>query len=219
MNEALIKKLRLPQDGKVLVLQSPDGYLPNIGLGEPETLFDQNLTGKYDFVQLFTVTVEELEKYGPQALKAIKPDGLLWLCYPKGSSKLKTDLSRDKGWDIVKAAGFEGVSLVSVDDTWSAMRFRPLEATTRRSGTEQGLLSEQPSIKKPSVVLLVPEDLKELLEKDQSAKTWFEGLAPSHRKAYISWIEEAKREETRTLRLEKTVEKLRLGLKNPSDKG
>jgi len=220
MNEALIKKLRLPREGNVLVLQPPEGYLQELGLNEPESsVFEESLSGAYDYVQLFVVTVQELEQYGPVALRAIKPDGLLWLCYPKGSSKLKTDLSRDKGWDIVRAAGYEAVSLVSVDDTWSAMRYRPLEATTRRSVKEPGAAESKPAMNKPAAILPVPGDLQKLLVDNQEAKDRFEGLAPSHRKAYISWIEEAKREETRTARLDKTIEKLLLGRKNPSDKG
>ncbi|WP_410514373.1 YdeI/OmpD-associated family protein [Paenibacillus sp. BR2-3] len=72
-----------------------------------------------------------------------------------------------------------------------------------------------------SVLVIQPPEgyLQEQLENNEDAKAVFERLAPSHRKAYINWIEEAKREETRTSRLENTVEKLRLGRKNPSDKG
>lgn len=72
---------------------------------------------------------------GPKAVEAVKPEGVLWISYPKGSSKIKTDISRDKGWDSVKAMGFVGVSMISVDDTWSAMRFRPVELTKRRNFT------------------------------------------------------------------------------------
>lgn len=51
--------------------------------------------------------------------------GLLWLCYPKGTAKIKTDLNRDVLRETVAARhGLEGVSLVAIDDTWSAMRFR-----------------------------------------------------------------------------------------------
>ncbi|WP_019909091.1 hypothetical protein [Paenibacillus sp. HW567] len=109
MNEVLIKKLRVPQGGSMLVLQPPEGFLQELGLEAVATVYDTGLKGTYDYVQLFAATVKELEQYGPVALGAIRPDGLLWLCYPKGSSGLKTDLSRDKGWDSVKAAGFEGV--------------------------------------------------------------------------------------------------------------
>lgn len=49
------------------------------------------------------------------------------------------------------------------------------------------------------------------------AAAFFAGLAPSHRKEYIEWILEAKREETRQSRIAKTVEKLGQGLERPSD--
>ncbi|MHA6530462.1 YdeI/OmpD-associated family protein [Paenibacillus sp. BAC0078] len=214
MNDALIKKLRLPQGGSVLVLQPPEGYLQELGLEARAAEYNSGLKGTYDYVQLFAATVKELEQYGPVALSAIRPDGLLWLCYPKGSCGLKTDLSRDKGWDSVKAAGFEGVSLVSVDETWSAMRFRPLGATTRRSGSGAPSAAKKPA----AAVLPVLEDLLEALKKNEAAESFFAALAPSHRKAYITWIMEAKREETRASRIVQTVEKLLLGRKNPSDK-
>ena len=61
------------------------------------------------------------------ALESITYDGVLWISYPKRSSKVKTDLSRDVGWDVVANAGLRPVTQVSVDETWSALRFRPLE--------------------------------------------------------------------------------------------
>ena len=66
-----------------------------------------------------------LERTGLVAIKAMKPDGLLWVCYPKGGRKAGTDLHRDILWDLMgKQTGLVGVSLVAVDEKWSAMRFR-----------------------------------------------------------------------------------------------
>jgi hypothetical protein len=67
----------------------------------------------------------ELDSHAPR-LK-VSPGGILWICYPKKSSEVKTDISRDVGWDVVHKAGWEGVTLISVDDIWSAMRFRPTQ--------------------------------------------------------------------------------------------
>jgi hypothetical protein len=61
----------------------------------------------------------------------VRPDGLLWICYPKKSSKAATDLTRDVLWDMVKGYGVVGVSLISIDDVWSAMRFRPADQVGR----------------------------------------------------------------------------------------
>jgi hypothetical protein len=56
--------------------------------------------------------------------KGMQQGARLWVCYPK-AGKLGTDLSRDILWPLMEKQGFEGVRLVSIDDTWSAMAFRP----------------------------------------------------------------------------------------------
>lgn len=69
----------------------------------------------------------ELAQHRAIALQALKPGGLLWFAYPKKSSGLKTDITRDVGWDAVTQAGLKGVAQVAIDETWSALRFRPVE--------------------------------------------------------------------------------------------
>ena len=57
----------------------------------------------------------------------------------------------------------------------------------------------------------VPTDLAEALAADAGALATFDGLSYTHRKEYVGWIEEAKREETRRNRIEKAVVMLREG--------
>ena len=83
--------------------------------------------GIFDFVQVFVKSISELEKQAPVAIKAVKYDGLLWICYPKQSSGIKTDINRDTGWSVVQQAGLRPVTQMAIDDTWSALRFRPGE--------------------------------------------------------------------------------------------
>ena len=56
---------------------------------------------------------------------AIAPTGHIWISYPKGTSKMQTDLTRDKGWEPLEGSDLMWLSLVSVDDTWSAFGLRP----------------------------------------------------------------------------------------------
>jgi len=49
----------------------------------------------------------------------------VWISYPKGSSKRQTDLTRDRGWEPLEGSELMWLSLVSVDDTWSAFGLRP----------------------------------------------------------------------------------------------
>ena len=57
----------------------------------------------------------------------------------------------------------------------------------------------------------IPEDLD--AELDDAARAFLTGLAPSHRKEWVRWVEEAKKPETRAARITKTVESLRAGKK------
>lgn len=72
------------------------------------------------------------------ALRSFLPGGsaddepLVWIAYPKKTGTLRTDISRDVGWEPVLAAGFQGVRQVALDATWSFLRFRHETRTTRR---------------------------------------------------------------------------------------
>jgi len=59
----------------------------------------------------------------------------------------------------------------------------------------------------------VPSDLAAAL--DATTRATFDGLSFTHRREYVRWIEEAKREETRARRVAKAVEMLRAGVKTP----
>src|SRR6185436_17734965 len=62
-------------------------------------------------------------------------------------------------------------------------------------------------------VIEIPKDLMKELKKDQEAKAFFDKLSYTHRKEYVRWVEEAKKEETRQSRIFKTIEMLRKGKK------
>ena len=63
-------------------------------------------------------------------------------------------------------------------------------------------------------VIEIPAALKKAFRADKEAKAFFEKLSYTHQKAYVTWIEEAKREETRQNRIAKTVEMLKEGKRN-----
>jgi hypothetical protein len=89
----------------------------------------------YEFMILFAKTVDDVKQLAPVALHNLTADGVLWFCYPKKSSKKHTsDLERDKGWKVLNDAGFHGIRMVSVDDDWSALRFRNIKFIKSTSG-------------------------------------------------------------------------------------
>ena len=62
-------------------------------------------------------------------------------------------------------------------------------------------------------VVLLPEDVKAALKKEPAAEQFFTGLSYTHQKEYVNWIEEAKKEQTRSIRIKKAVEMLLKGMK------
>lgn len=72
---------------------------------------------------------------------------------------------------------------------------------------EKGIKTPKPKVKVPPI----PDLLKDAFTKEPHLKTFFDGLAPSHRKEYIEFISEAKREETKLRRLEKSLNLMREG--------
>ena len=58
-------------------------------------------------------------------------------------------------------------------------------------------------------VIVVPKDLEKALKGEKEAREFFNELSFTHRKEYVRWIEEAKKEETRARRVSKAVEMLK----------
>lgn len=60
----------------------------------------------------------------PNIFSRLKAGGLAWAAYPKGGSKVSTDLNRDILWKLIELLGWRPVRMVALDETWSAMRFK-----------------------------------------------------------------------------------------------
>ncbi|MFZ0280748.1 MAG: hypothetical protein WAL29_03815 [Bacteroidales bacterium] len=89
----------------------------------------------YDFMIVFTKKVSEVKEIAPVALHNLVADGILWFCYPKKTSKRFTsEIERDHGWKSLNDLDFYGIRLVSIDDDWSAMRFRNKKYIKSTSG-------------------------------------------------------------------------------------
>jgi hypothetical protein len=68
---------------------------------------------------------DDLERLSDQFVPAARRDTLTWVAYPK-AGKLGTDLNRDVLAELVKTRGVQPVRQVALDDTWSALRLRPV---------------------------------------------------------------------------------------------
>jgi hypothetical protein len=123
MPESLLaKKMKLKPGARAAVINAPEKYLKEL---KHDTGVAQKLSGKFDWIQVFAKNKKELASLAPKAASALKPDSMLWLSFPKGTSDIQTDLTRDKGWEGVQKLDLKWVNLVSVNESWSAFALRP----------------------------------------------------------------------------------------------
>lgn len=121
----LAKKMKLKPGLRAAVINAPDDYLKELAPLPAGVEVLEKLQGKFDWVQFFARNKAELERLLPKAVRALKPESLLWVTFPKGTSKMQTDLTRDKGWESLHGIELKWVNLISVNALWSAFAMRP----------------------------------------------------------------------------------------------
>ncbi|MEO5681600.1 MAG: hypothetical protein ABIQ88_03105 [Chitinophagaceae bacterium] len=119
----IISKFKFKDNG--IVINAPEvigAALVKIGF---KTAFEKKSKSANTLV--FINNNKEYTGFLKNDLKNIEPDSVLWFAYPKGTSKIKTDINRDTIRVTGETYGITTVTAVSIDDTWSALRFRPLD--------------------------------------------------------------------------------------------
>lgn len=213
-SQSLLEKLQL-KDEKNLLIQ---GLPSTVEKQFVKISFAKNVTPllksrKIDFALVFAISHKQLQDILKDVVPALHEDAKLWVAYPKVSSKIVSDLSRDCTWECISRFGFESVRLIALDNIWSAVRFKKADAIRKPA-----ISGEIPGIDLEKRTITTPVELEVLFDKNESAKAFFETLSFTNKKEYITWIAGAKKEETKLARLEATIDKLTYLKRNPSEK-
>jgi hypothetical protein len=125
----LFEKLNLKGHQEILVLRAPESFEPELAR-LPVMTIHRHLESVTDirFSLAFVTRQSEVDALAPQIASRAKGDATVWFAYPKGTSKrYKCDFNRDTGWNVLKAAGFDTVRAIAIDEDWTALRFRRVE--------------------------------------------------------------------------------------------
>jgi hypothetical protein len=218
MASTTAQKLKIKEGFTVLTLHVPSDFKKNleplpagVKMSESAKTFHQVHWFVKDKAQLD----EELEK----VLSLVKEDVVCWIYYPKGTSKIQTDLTRDKGWEeLLKHKEMQWISLISFDDTWSAFGMRlKTEADKKKEAKpkEREIFKYIDAQKK---LVFLPDDFSAALEKAKPQEAFFNTLSFTNRKEYVEWIVTAKKEDTRVARIKESIERLGKEWKNPANR-
>jgi hypothetical protein len=215
MATSTAQKLKIKENFTLHTINAPADFKKNIG-ELPRGVIISAESKTYNQVHWFVMNKAQMDKELTRVLKLIKDEVTLWIYYPKGTSKLQTDLTRDKGWDnLLKHDELGWISLISFDDTWSTFgsRLKTKIDKKREETPRERQIFDYVDPKTKSVRL--PDDLAIALKKNKNQEDFFKALSFSNKKEYIEWIITAKRQETRIERVKGTMERLARQWKNP----
>jgi predicted SnoaL-like aldol condensation-catalyzing enzyme len=126
------KKLGLKPDMRALVVAAPSAYLKSLAPLPEGVVISEAMGGTHEFVQFFATRRSDIETSAKKLLKSAAPGALVWITYPKKTSGVESDLSREEVWAAMEGTGWRPVSQIAIDEVWSALRFRPREDVRKR---------------------------------------------------------------------------------------
>ncbi|TCC90236.1 hypothetical protein EZ428_13230 [Pedobacter frigiditerrae] len=220
MENPLLKKLQIKSGFKVKVLNAPENFPNIIGDIPSEISISPSDVENYDGLLIFAITKADLLATLNQEAKLINDKTICWIIYPKAKSKLASDLNLMMGWDDLKVYNLTPCASAAIDETWTAIRIKPVNAQKKsgRGNAEIQTNDYSNYVDITNKIVTLPADLKAELEKQSSALSFYESISYTNRKEYVLWVITAKQEKTRLERIQKTVEKLLTGKKNPTEK-
>jgi len=121
----LAKKLGIKDGFTLLLVNQPDHYkslfkdfplnVKEVKRPKPETV---------DFIHVFCTTRKDFKKHLPKSKTALKKDGMIWVSWPKGTSKIETNINRESVRDyMLSQIGLVDIKVAAIDVDWSGLKF------------------------------------------------------------------------------------------------
>lgn len=202
---SLFEKLQLRDERNLLIQGIPSSIEKQFAkIAYSKSVTPLLRSKKIDFALVFAINQSQLNNILQEVFSALTKNSKLWVACPKTSSKIVSDLNRDSAWKILIENGYEGITQVTLDHVWRATRFAKTEQLIV-STADDNIIEENDFEKELNAT---PRELETVLLKHKKAKEIYSTLPVSHKREYVSWIQEAKRADTRQRRAEATLEKL-----------
>ncbi|MFD0749554.1 YdeI/OmpD-associated family protein [Mucilaginibacter calamicampi] len=216
----LAAKLKMKPGSTWLLFGFPENYPALLELFPADVVIKHHADGEFDNALLFVKDNAELTQSLQVIAELLKPGAIFWIIYPKKNSGIESDLEMMSSWDICKKYGLRPVASAAIDQTWTALRFKPFEEVKSSEGSNQNIRQNEylAYIDVDNKKITLPPVMAAVLEKHPGAFNFYNSLSYSNKKEYVLWILTAKQEKTREERLAKMIEKLKQGRKNSSEK-
>jgi len=134
----LLEKINCRDFQRVALLNADSKFRKQFAAALKSVTIDSEIDPRflYCFIMVYVKNIAELEQVAPAIIHNLADDGDLWVCYPKKTSKnFKSDLSKKTGWDSLNDSGFYGRRVITVNDDWSALKFKHIKYIKQKKAT------------------------------------------------------------------------------------
>lgn len=121
-SRSLVDKLGIKPGTRIAIVNAPRGYRGTLGVLPAGVSIASSVRGRFPFIHFFARSRAQLQKRLRVLLRALEPNGTLWISWPKKASGLKTDMTEDVVRDVALPVGLVDVKVVAVDEVWSGLK-------------------------------------------------------------------------------------------------
>ena len=118
----LARKLGIAANSRVVAKNAPDGYARLLDPIPAGVLFEAEVTKATDLVHVFARQKTALQTELRDLRRSIKPEGVVWVSWPKKASKTPTDITEDTIRELALPLGFVDVKVCAVSEIWSGLK-------------------------------------------------------------------------------------------------
>src|ERR1700691_5986958 len=122
---SIVKKLGLKPGMRMMVIAAPSGYMKSLAPLPQDVAVSEIIGGTNDFVQFFATRKSEIEKSEKKLLQSSASGALVWITYPKKTSGVESDLSREEVWAAMEGTGWRPVTQIAIEEEWTPNRRLP----------------------------------------------------------------------------------------------
>jgi len=118
----LARKLGIKPGFRVFTDNAPDHYQELLAPLPDDVTFVSKIENDLDLIHLFTDSAKTLDAKLKRYVKKIKPNGTIWVSWPKKASKVPTDITEDVVRKLALATVLVDVKVCAVDEVWSGLK-------------------------------------------------------------------------------------------------
>ena len=119
----MIKKLGIKAGYRICFLGDPPHYRELLGELPEDVEVEERPIEAMDFIHYFALEEGLLAVEFPGLKEALAPAGMIWISWPKKTSKIDSGLKFDRVQKIGLLNGLVDCKVCAVDDDWSAVKF------------------------------------------------------------------------------------------------